>query len=348
MKSPTCAEIGAACRVSAATVSRALNNHPGIPKATRERVLVAAKQLGWRPNPLASAFMAHLRSTRPSSFKALLGVLVDFPTQKGMEELPSHVAQSYAGFKKRAAAYGYGTKVFSLADPDVTPVSLGRTMAEWNIPGFVITSMSQPGKVLHGIKWSKYALVAIGYSMEAPSVHRVVRNVPMGVKMAIERAFAMGYQRIGVAVSEEYDLRTNHGVMFPVSYMKTQLKPGQSIDSFLYRGESDPKSMDAIAQWLARTKPELVMGMFGPDVFDRLGWSVPKDISKVTFDRSPGYPGHAGLELRYEALGALAADVLISEIVLNRRGIPPNPVEYTVACEWVNGSSAPSKLKKSS
>jgi len=344
MKTPTCAEIAAACGVSAATVSRALNNNPAIPKATCDRVRAVARKLGWRPNPLASAFMAHRRSTRPSSFKALLGVIVDFPVAKGISELPSHVLQTYAGFKERATEYGYGVKVISLAEPGMTPAIVGRTMSDWNIPGFLITSMSHPGKVLHGIKWSKYALVAVGHSMTSPNVHRVIRNMPMGVKLAIERAFAMGYKRLGIAVAEEYDLRTNHGVMFPVSYMMGRLQPGQSIDIFTYRGESDPKSMDAIAAWLDKTRPELVMGMFGNEVFDRLGWKVPKDIAKVTFDKSPGFPTHAGLELRYEALGALAADVLISEIVLNRRGIPANPVEYTVPCHWVNGPSAPSKV----
>lgn len=339
MKTPTCGDIAQACGVSAATVSRALNNHPAIPAATRERVLAAARKMGWRPNPLASAFMAHLRSTRPSSFKALLGVLVDYPMPHGPTDLPSHVLRMYTGFKQRAAEYGYGVKVISLAEPSLTSAALGRTMVEWNIPGFLVTSMSTPGKVLPRFKWSRYAIVAIGYSMKGPAVHRVVSNVMMGVKTAIEKVLSMGYQRIGVVVPEEYDRRTNHAVMLPVSYMARQLRPDQLIDAFVY-DQTDPHHEDRIADWLRQTRPELVMGMFEDEILGRLGWRVPQDIARVTFDRSPGCQSHAGLEQRYEVLGGLAADVLISEITLNRRGLPENPVEYTTTCKWVNSSSA--------
>ena len=41
-------EIARRMRVSAATVSRALNNHPEISAGTRDRVLKAANQLGYQ------------------------------------------------------------------------------------------------------------------------------------------------------------------------------------------------------------------------------------------------------------------------------------------------------------
>jgi LacI family transcriptional regulator len=124
--------------------------------------------------------------------------------------------------------------------------------------------------------------------------------------------------------------------------MANHLPAGRSLHTFVYR-ERDPSYRDGIAAWLARERPDVAMGMFGTEVFDQLGWQVPKDIARVTFDRSPGFPEHAGLEMRYEALGALAADVLTSEVILNRRGLPQVPVEYTVPCQWVNGRSAPSR-----
>ncbi len=340
MKVPTCAEIAVACGVSASTVSRALNNHPAIPDITRKQVVEIARRMGWRPNPLISAHMSHLRSTRPTSFKAILGVIVDFPIPRGPEDLPSHVRRTYRGFERRAKEYGYTVKTFNLTDPDMSFDSLDRAMSNWNIPGFLVTSLSQPGKVLREMNWSRYAMVAFGYSMKSPKIHRVVLNMQMGIRFAINQAFRMGYQRLGVAVSEQYDRRTNHGVMYPVSFMARNLRSGQSINAFVY-DESDPAMLKKIAGWLKRTRPELVMGMFGSEVFDHLGWKVPGDIARIAFDRSPESPSQAGLDLRYEVGGGLAADVLISEITLNRRGIPENPVEYTVACKWRNGGSAP-------
>ncbi len=345
MRAPTCEDIGKACGLSAATVSRALNNSPLIPDATRKRVLRIAEKMGWRPNPLTSAYMAHLRSARPTSFKAILGVIVDFPLHNGPDDLPSHVRRTYRGFEQRALEYGYKVRAFSLVGPDATPAALDRAMSDWTIPGFLVTSMSTPDRVLRDISWSRYAMVAFGYSMKSPRLHRVVPNMYAGIKLAIERVFKMGYKRIGVAVSEEYDRRTNNGVMFPTSYMMRSLQPDQSIDVLQY-SEADPEGgTERIVRWLERTRPELVMGMFFGHIFDHLGWRVPRDIARVAFDRSPESPNEAGLDLRYELGGALAADVLISQITLNRRGIPEMPVEYTMQCQWVNGRSAPSRIK---
>ena len=39
--------------LSYATVSRALNNHPRISHSTKERVLLAAQNMGYRPNYFA-------------------------------------------------------------------------------------------------------------------------------------------------------------------------------------------------------------------------------------------------------------------------------------------------------
>jgi len=48
-------DIAAALGVSAATVSRALNDHPRISDATKKRVKLKAKEMGYRPNMMASS-----------------------------------------------------------------------------------------------------------------------------------------------------------------------------------------------------------------------------------------------------------------------------------------------------
>lgn len=56
-------EVARRAGVSAVTVSRALNNSPLVSGATRERVLAAAREVGYRPNPVARA----LRQQRTNS-----------------------------------------------------------------------------------------------------------------------------------------------------------------------------------------------------------------------------------------------------------------------------------------
>lgn len=52
-------DIAAALGVSTATVSRALNDHPRISDATKERVKIKAKEMGYRPNMMASSLRSN-------------------------------------------------------------------------------------------------------------------------------------------------------------------------------------------------------------------------------------------------------------------------------------------------
>jgi LacI family transcriptional regulator len=285
--------------------------------------------------------MSHLRSTRPASFKAVLGAILDYPAPHGIADLPSHIRFRYEGFVRRAGEYGYQVEAFNLKDPSFASVQrLDRALFNRNIPGFVITGLSHPREMLQGMNLSRYAVVALGHSMLNPYIHRVAMNTTLGFKLVIDRAFALGYRRIGVASSVEYDRRTNHGLLMPASHAKLNLKRGTSVE-ILKVSETGDKEIASIARWLRQTKPEFA---FGPGVYEAiqyLGWNMPGDIAFATFDRSPGFPEHAGLDQRHEALGRLAGDVLVSEITQNRRGIPSEPVEHTIQGCWVDSATAP-------
>src|SRR6478752_3856710 len=52
---PTIADVARRAGVSAAAVSFAINDRPGVSSGTRERILAAARELGWRPSASARA-----------------------------------------------------------------------------------------------------------------------------------------------------------------------------------------------------------------------------------------------------------------------------------------------------
>src|SRR5690349_21861934 len=55
----TLEDIARALNVSKMTVSRAINNHPEISTATRERILATARKMNYRPNQFARALTTH-------------------------------------------------------------------------------------------------------------------------------------------------------------------------------------------------------------------------------------------------------------------------------------------------
>ena len=50
---PTLKDVAQLANVDVSTVSRALNNTAHVHPATKARILKAAKELGYRPNPIA-------------------------------------------------------------------------------------------------------------------------------------------------------------------------------------------------------------------------------------------------------------------------------------------------------
>ncbi|WPR74041.1 LacI family DNA-binding transcriptional regulator [Algoriphagus sp. NG3] len=98
-------DIAEKLKVTASTVSRALNNNPRISDATKKKVLKAAKELNYQPNNIASA----LRSGRSK----LIGVIVPTANRnffssviRGIEEIANSlnykvvITQSYDDYEK--------------------------------------------------------------------------------------------------------------------------------------------------------------------------------------------------------------------------------------------------------
>ena len=52
---PTIVDVARRAGVSAAAVSFAVNDRPGVSSGTRERILAAARELGWQPSASARA-----------------------------------------------------------------------------------------------------------------------------------------------------------------------------------------------------------------------------------------------------------------------------------------------------
>src|SRR5690606_38068693 len=76
-RAPTMRDIAARVGVHQTTVSLALRHHPSIPEHTRERIVAAAKEIGYRPNPLLNAFNFHRVAGHPVKGAPVLAMVFD-------------------------------------------------------------------------------------------------------------------------------------------------------------------------------------------------------------------------------------------------------------------------------
>ena len=129
------------------TVSRVLRNYPSVSDATREKVLRAIEQTGYRINPMVSAFMRYVRHTHSIPATEDIACLSMKPAATVSEEHPAlNKTQLLQGAKERAAEIGFGLEVI-----EVGPRGVGFRRAEEiirarGIRGIIITPDAQSAK----------------------------------------------------------------------------------------------------------------------------------------------------------------------------------------------------------
>lgn len=106
---PTLRDIASAAGVSPATASRALGGHTAVAPATRRRVQLAARRLGWRPDPLLRALARYRWPGGRKAAPASIILLCDRWTRLNQAKL--------AAAHERAAALGWRLQIHTAWDP---------------------------------------------------------------------------------------------------------------------------------------------------------------------------------------------------------------------------------------
>ncbi|MGP9581118.1 LacI family DNA-binding transcriptional regulator [Brachybacterium sp. AOP42-C2-15] len=131
---PTVATIAGDLGISAATVSYALNDKPGVSAALRERVLEHARTVGWTPHSGAQA----LRRGRSGNIGL---VLVRDPEEVSREPFYSSVT---AGIESATSAHGYELMVRFVTGGGSQEAEVFRTWArQRRVDGVVLLDLAQ-------------------------------------------------------------------------------------------------------------------------------------------------------------------------------------------------------------
>jgi DNA-binding LacI/PurR family transcriptional regulator len=344
MKHPTTRDIAAASGFSPATVSHALRNNPKISPATRNLIHDVAKRLGWRPNPLVSAYMAHFRAAHPATYQAGLAYLLSNPASGRMIDQPLHIRLHYEGAQQRARELGYGIESIWLHEPHLTAKRLNNILSSRNIRGVLVPGEIQPRDLFKDLDWSPFAAVALGFSPSKSMLHRVTVDTNAGFMMMLRRARELKYRRIAVVVSEEYDDKERQGVLQAACYLREQWsREKESCELLLCHFKTaEAHEMEGIARWLRQHRPDAILGEeITWQTIRHMGWRIPQDVAFMSADCSVEFPLVGGFNQRHDLYGGVAVEMLAGQISQNLRGLPDTPRVTLVTGSWTDGLSIP-------
>jgi DNA-binding LacI/PurR family transcriptional regulator len=268
---PRLEDVAARAGVSTASVSLVLRGKPGPGPETREAVLEAARQLGYRPDRTAS-LLARRRTQ-------LLGVTLDVSS-------PFH-AELLEDIQIEADGKGY--------DVVVSPLTRARTerraveaLLDFRCEALLLLGPSLPEPDLAALG-SQHAVVAIGRRLTVPGVDVVRAADDVGVALAVEHLVGLGHRSVAFV----------DGPRGPITTLRRQgyrqaMRRLVGRDSIrIIAGGNTEEAGAAAGRSLTDETPTAVvafndrcaLGLL--DCLRRHGFSVPGSVSVAGYDDSP-------------------------------------------------------------
>jgi DNA-binding LacI/PurR family transcriptional regulator len=335
----TLRDIALAAGVSAMTVSRALRGAPKVAEATRDRILKAASELCYQPDPHLSRLMRVVRGKKETQFRAVIAVIREDLPQDDLLS-PSYQYVPIDDIRRRAQGHGYAVEEFWLGRDGLTPKRLQGILHARGIEGVIVSPQSTQLPCSR-LDYAPFAAVAFGYAMREPALHMCAGNMTLGIQTAAEQLSARGYRRIGVAVTRWIVDRSQFGYSGGLFHFQQSLPPADRVPLLLLPHNRIEKGFDAFAEWMDRHRPDVLISFdtHVPDWLKQLGLRVPEDIGFVVHDWTPRMEGCAGIYQRRDHLSAAAVDLVVTQLSQHEKGVPTVPRQIMIPPQWVEGAT---------
>jgi DNA-binding LacI/PurR family transcriptional regulator len=319
------------------TVSLVFRNHPSIPAETREAVLKAARELGYKRHPLLAALMSTRLRLSPSTGSPVLAFLTDFDRGNRWKESPTAV-QMFEGAKARARELGFRLEVFWLGDPAVRPARLAEILKARNIHGVLLAPTHQPRGVLT-FDFAPFATVGLGVSSETSAMLSVAHDHFGGMHTALQRCADAGWRRVAVVLTMAANEIVRDKWLAAHALYCGPGQPGAHLP--VWHAPFDPVKLRA---WLRKHRPDAIIGTFDEGFgawLKSLGYKLPRELALVSLSLPVDDEQHAGIYQRSPTIGARAVDLLIGALNHNESGLLAMRQVLQIEGEWRSGPSLP-------
>ncbi len=314
-KPPTIRQIAEIAGVHFTTVSKILLGKSRASDGTRERVLEVARRLGYRPNPLASAWMAQRRAANPAKVEVNIGFI--FPS--AAELLNPSVEELRGILYSRAKAHGYLADEFMI-DEYPSLEALARVLDSRGIRGLVWSGVALARPLPDG--FANCAMCSFGGWI--PGVPTVRTRAFEGMRITLAKLREKGFRRPALALTDRpTDWNT---IRYEAAFRLFHERQGFSGEPLVLNLENRT----------TRDVHEVLFACRIDSVVTNTNWEFP-GIPTASLDARPGT--RMGIDQRRGLMAQCVIDqvagLLISAVMLRDYC----PKDFAVNPEWVDSRS---------
>ncbi len=342
---PSLRDVARRAGVSVMTASRAFRAGVYIRPETRDKVHLAATELGYRPDARLNELMGHLRGGRKSQYTSTIGLIRGVTEQ--WPEFPKTPTNKMLidSLESRAESLGYGIDNFIYPFDKDVGARLRRTLRARGIQGLII--LPPPGSNFDlKFDFTGFSVVVAGNVINHPRIHRVMGNERSAIRLALEKVLARGYRRPGLVMHRLADEYSEHAWLPEYLSAQWQLPQASRIPPCIYP-EWTPHAPEILLKWFEKWHPDVVLATDG-DVkrwLDTEGITSPRDYGFVCLclEAVPANDGMAGVLQNFNAMGELLVEQLVGLLQRGQTGVPDKAMDCFIEATWMEGDTLPSR-----
>ncbi len=271
-------DISAACGVSIATVSKALNDHKDIGKETKEHIRQVAKEMGYSPNSAAKALKTNCTRN--------LGVLFVDDAHSGLKH--DYFAYVLDSFKRASEEKGYDITFINSNHFDSNPMTYLEHSRYRGFDGVMIACVDFYDPEVEELVRSDIPLVTIDHLFNNRCA--IISDNVSGMRDLVRYVYSMGHRRIAYIHGAPSSVTQNRLSSFYKTCEELGIDvPAAYIGEAPYRDTNGAYLETKRLLGLKKTPtcilyPDDFSCFGGINAINELGLKIPDDISVVGYD----------------------------------------------------------------